>query len=119
MTNNSNCIQHFEEWCNLDPKLPTFKDGDGEYEDETTFNFWRVAEFMYKKGVWDGASEMQKQCNIDYDEISDLQEALRLLWFFLPEHEPCNPHSNKSADKERNKRWHSACSLYQKYAGQL
>jgi hypothetical protein len=47
---------------------------------------------------------------------SDLHKALKLMWFFLPEHEPCNPHSNKATDKERNKRWHSACDLYQKHA---
>ena len=49
----------------------------------------------------------------------DLAKCLKLLWFFLPDEEPCNPHSNKASDKERNKRWHEACNLYHKYAGQL
>lgn len=48
----------------------------------------------------------------------DFNEALRLLWFFLPDKEP-DPHSNKATDKERNKRWHKACEIYHKYAGQL
>ena len=49
----------------------------------------------------------------------DFAEALRLLWFFLPQHEPANPHSNRAVDEEKNKRWYAACDLYQKYAGQL
>jgi len=57
---------------------------------------------------------------MNHDAITDeMAEAMRLLWFFLPEHEPANPHSNKAIDKEKNKRWHAACELYHKYAGQL
>lgn len=52
------------------------------------------------------------------EPTDELKDALRLMWFFLPENEPA-PHSRKAADKERNKRWHSACELYHKYAGQL
>ena len=42
----------------------------------------------------------------------DFNEALRLLWFWLPEHEP-DPHSKNKAVIERNKRWRMACKLYQ------
>jgi len=44
---------------------------------------------------------------------------LELLWFFLPAEEPCNPHTTKANEKEKNKRWHEACGLYQKHAGSL
>ena len=60
-----------------------------------------------------------KQPERDSMECEDAWEALRLLWWFLPENEPCNPHSKKAIDIERNKRWHRACEIYQKYAGRI
>ncbi len=67
MTTENKCQQYFEEWCALAPVLPISKNGDGEYEDEATFNFWKVAEFMFKKGVWDGAYAMQSKI---YEQLS-------------------------------------------------
>lgn len=49
----------------------------------------------------------------------DFREALRLMWFFLPEHEPCDPHSTKAKDIKRNKEWHKACELYHKYISEM
>ncbi len=49
----------------------------------------------------------------------DAVEALKLLWFFLPDAEPYNPHTTKANEKEKNKRWHEACELYQKYVGAI
>lgn len=64
MTNETKIIQHFEEWCMLDPKFPLEKNGDGEYENQAVHELFKCAEYMYKKGVWDGAVEMQKQCDV-------------------------------------------------------
>lgn len=77
MTTENKAISHFEEWCALDPALPVSKDGDGEYEDGATFNCWKVAEFMYKKGVMDGAAKMQELCAIDYDKVAGYDELMR------------------------------------------
>lgn len=77
MTTENKAIKHFEEWCDLDPKLPVSKNGDGEYENQTTFDFWKCAEFMFKKGVWCGAYEMQKLCDVDYDKVAAYDELMR------------------------------------------
>lgn len=50
---------------------------------------------------------------------SDFRDALNLLWFFLPNEEPYNPHTKKSDEKEKNRRWSDGCKLYQKYVGKL
>ncbi len=50
---------------------------------------------------------------------ADLVTALKLLWFFLPNEEPCDPHTKKANEKEKNKRWFEACELYQKYVGRI
>ena len=50
---------------------------------------------------------------------ADLVTALKLLWFFLPNEEPFDPHTKKADEKEKNKRWFEACELYQKYVGRL
>lgn len=50
---------------------------------------------------------------------ADLVAALKLLWFFLPNEEPYDPHTKKAAEKEKNKRWFEACNLYQKYVGRM
>ena len=52
-------------------------------------------------------------------ESEDLAKALKLLWFFLPDEEPFDPHTRNAKQKEINSRWHSACELYQKYVGGL
>jgi len=42
------------------------------------------------------------------------KKALELLWFFIPDIEPCHV-SNKSTCKIRNRKWHEACALYQEH----
>lgn len=75
------------------------------------------------KEAWDGIVALVEAATPNQVKVSveksDAWEILRLLWFFLPEHEPRNPHSKKATDIEHNKRWHKACELYQKYAGQI
>lgn len=77
MTTENKAQLYFEEWCGLDPKLPISKDGDGEYENQATFELWKCAEFMFKKGAWEGAYKMQELCNIDYDKIAAYDELMR------------------------------------------
>jgi hypothetical protein len=71
---------------------------------------------FYIKRAKAAISAMQERGGV---EEAGAWEVLRLLWFFLPEHEPCNPHSKKATDIERNKRWSRACEIYQKYAGRI
>jgi len=77
MTTENKAIQYFEEWCGLDSKLPLSKDGDGEYENQYVFELWKCADFMFKKGVWEGAASMQKLCDIDYDKVAAYDELMR------------------------------------------
>lgn len=59
MTTENKLQQHFDEWLELAPKIPTARNGDGEYENPIAFELFKLADFMYKKGVWDGAAQMQ------------------------------------------------------------
>lgn len=43
-----------------------------------------------------------------------VREVLELLWFFLPIDEP-SPHAKDAKTKERNRRWHKACEMYQSH----
>ncbi|MDY3551467.1 hypothetical protein R5W24_000543 [Gemmata sp. JC717] len=63
----------FEEWANLPPKLPTDKDGDGDYEDALAKRFYAAFEAGFRKGAWHGAVRMQELCAIDYDKLAVLQ----------------------------------------------
>lgn len=78
MTTEQNLTHYFEEWCALDPKLPIAKNGDGEYENQITFDFYKCAEYIYKKGVWGGAAQMQKntqQQSRDENEVVSLMHS--------------------------------------------
>lgn len=67
MTNEIKLQQHFDEWLELAPKIPTARNGDGEYENPIAFECFKLAEFMYKKGVWDGATQMQANIAESHD----------------------------------------------------
>ena len=64
--------------------------------------------------AWNAALASTEAPRVDEREaLADkFQQALALLWFWLPEQEP-DPHSKSKAITERNKRWHAACKLYQ------
>ena len=47
----------------------------------------------------------------------ELMQALKLMWFFLPNEEPHDPHTRNAKEREVNKRWNEACELYHKYVG--
>lgn len=72
------CIaRDFEDWCALPCRLPTAKDGDGEYENESTRRFYACFEYAYKKGMWGAAR------HIDANMVADIakyqQEICNLL----------------------------------------
>ena len=53
------CIERdFEEWCALPNWLPVAKDGDGEYENESTRRFYACFEWAHKKGMWAAARKV-------------------------------------------------------------
>lgn len=76
--------KEFEEWATIKPAMNIDKDGDGEYEDIITNYQYYAFEAGYKKGVWAGAVEAQKQCGIDYDELAELtklrEERKAMCW---------------------------------------
>lgn len=80
MTTQEHAQKNFDEWLSLDPIIPTSRNGDGEYENEAAFQLWKVAEFMYKRGVWDGAYQMQKNMLAKRDENEVVSLMHRAYW---------------------------------------
>jgi hypothetical protein len=63
----------FERWAILPPAYNIEKDGDGDYEDFATAKLFDCWCYAFKKGAFEGAANMQKQCDIDYDKLAELQ----------------------------------------------
>ena len=59
MTTEDKLQKHFDEWLTYAPEISTARNGDGEYENPIAFELFKLAEFIYKKGVWDGAYQAQ------------------------------------------------------------
>lgn len=67
----------FERWAILPPALNLEKDGDGDYEDLKTCLLFDAFCYGYKRGAFNGAAEMQKLCDIDYDKVASYDELMR------------------------------------------
>ncbi len=67
----------FEEWAMLSPRLILSKDGDDEYEDFVTKQYFACFEYAHKKGMWNAANKINGELCDGVAKLDQENEQLR------------------------------------------